>query len=62
MGTRFLSENERNILRPKLRRIGDFYVLQQKRIVYRNSMQGMLLSISSNGLGDKTVISCLFVV
>ena len=39
-----------------------FSVLQQNRIVYSNSIQGTLLSISSNRLGNKTVISCLFVV
>ena len=39
-----------------------FFVLQQNCIVYSNSIQGTLLSISSNGLGNKTVISCLFVV
>ena len=39
-----------------------FFVLQQNRIVYSNSIQETLLSISSNGLGNKTVISCLFVV
>ena len=39
-----------------------FSVLQQNRIDYSNSMQEKLLSISSNGLGNKTVISCLFVV
>ena len=39
-----------------------FFVLQQNRIVYRNFIQGTLLSISSNGLGNKTIISCLFVV
>ena len=39
-----------------------FSVLQQNRIDYSNSMQETLLSISSNGLGNKTVISCLFVV
>ena len=39
-----------------------FSVLQQNRIVYSNSMQETLLSVSSNGLGNKTVISCLFVV
>ena len=38
------------------------FVLQQNRIVYSNSIQGTLLSISPNGLGNKTVISCLFVV
>ena len=37
-------------------------VLQQTRIVYSNSIQESLLSISSKGLGNKTVISCLFVV
>ena len=37
-------------------------VLQQNRIVYSNSIQRTLLSISSNWLGNKTVISCLFVV
>ena len=37
-------------------------VLQQNHIVYSNSMQDTLLSKSSNGLGNKTVISCLFVV
>ena len=31
-------------------------------IVYSNSIQGTLLNMSSNGLGNKTVISCLFVV
>ena len=35
------------------------FVLHQNRIVYSNSIQGTLLSISSNGLGNKTVISCL---
>ena len=39
-----------------------FSVLQQNRIVYSNSIQGTLLSISSNGLGNKTFISCLFLV
>ena len=39
-----------------------FSVLQQNRIVYSNSIQGKLLCISSNRLGNKTVISCLFVV
>ena len=39
-----------------------FFVLQQHRNVYTNSIQGTLLNISSNGLGNKTVISCLFVV
>ena len=39
-----------------------FSVLQQSCIVYSNSIQGTLLNISSNGLGNKTVISCLFVV
>ena len=39
-----------------------FSVLKQNRIVYSNSMQETLLSISSNGLGNKTVISCLLVV
>ena len=39
-----------------------FSVLQQNRIVYSNSIQGTLRSISSNGLGNKTVISCLLVV
>ena len=40
-----------------------YSVSQQNRIVYSNSIQGTLLSISSNGLGKKTtVISCLFVV
>ena len=37
-------------------------VLQQNLIAYSNSMQETLLSISSNGLGYKTVISYLFVV
>ena len=50
----FFSLNERNILRPKLSRFGEISVLQQNRIVYSNSMQGTLLSISSNGLGNKT--------
>ena len=36
--------------------------LQQNRIVYSNSIQGTMISISSNGLGNKTVIPCLFVV
>ena len=36
-----------------------FSVLQQNQIVYSNSMQETLLSISSNGLGNKTFISCL---
>ena len=36
-----------------------FSVLQQNRIVYNNSIEGTLLSISSNGLDNKTVISCL---
>ena len=31
-----------------------FSVLQQNRIVYRNSIQETLLSISSNGLGNKS--------
>ena len=39
-----------------------FFVLHQNCIVYSNSIQGTLLSISSNWLGNKTVISCLFVV
>ena len=39
-----------------------FSVLQQNRIIYSNSVQERLLSISPNGLGYKTVISCLFVV
>ena len=39
-----------------------FFVLHQKRIVYSNSIQGTLLSISSNGSGNKTVILCLIVV
>ena len=39
-----------------------FSALQQNRIVYSNIIQGTLLSISWNGLGYKTVISCLFVV
>ena len=39
-----------------------FSILQQNRIVYINSIQETLLSISSIGLGNKTVISCLFVV
>ena len=39
-----------------------FSVLHQNPIIYSNSIQGMLLSMSSNGLGNKTVISCLFVV
>ena len=39
-----------------------FSVLQQNHIVYRNSMQETLLNISSNGLGNKTVIPCPFVV
>ena len=39
-----------------------FSVLQQNCIVYSNSIQGTLLSITSNGLGNKTVISCLFEV
>ena len=38
-----------------------FSVLQQNRIVYSNSVQETLQSISSNGFGNKTVISCLFV-
>ena len=37
-----------------------FFVLQQNCIVYSNSFQGTLFS--SNGLGNKTVIPCLFVV
>ena len=40
----------------------NFSVLQQNRIVYSNSIQVTLLLISSKGLGNKTVISCLFVV
>ena len=32
-----------------------FSVLYQNRIVYSNSIQGTLLSMSSNGLGNKTV-------
>ena len=36
-------------------------VLQQNRIVYCNSIQETQLSISSKGLGNKTVILCLFV-
>ena len=39
-----------------------FSVLQQNRIVYSNSIQETLLSISSKGLGNKTDISCLFVI
>ena len=39
-----------------------FSVLQQNCIVYSNSIEGRLLSILSNWLGNKTVISCLFVV
>ena len=39
-----------------------FSVLQQNRIAYSNSIKGTLLSISSNWLGNKTFISCLFVV
>ena len=39
-----------------------FLFSQQNRIVYSNSMQETLLRLSSNGLGNKTVISCLFVV
>ena len=38
-----------------------FSVLQQNRIFYSNSMQETLLNISSK-LGNKTVITCLFVV
>ena len=39
-----------------------FSVLQHNSIVYSNSIQGTLLSILSNGLCNKTVISCLFVL
>ena len=39
-----------------------FSVLQQNRIVYSNSLQGTLQSISSNGSGNKTVISVLYFV
>ena len=39
-----------------------FSVLQQNHIVYSNSIQVTLLSISSNELGNKKIISCLFVV
>ena len=39
-----------------------FSVLHQYHIVYSNSTQGTLLSISSKGLGNKTVISSLFIV
>ena len=35
-------------------------VLQQTRIVYSNFIQGTMLIISLNGLGNKTVIPCLF--
>ena len=38
-----------------------FSVLQQNRVVYSNSIQETLLSISPKGLGNKTVISCLYV-
>ena len=38
VGTRFLSKNERNILKPKLSRFGEISVLQQNRIVYSNSV------------------------
>ena len=39
-----------------------FSVLQQNRIVCSNSIQGTLLNISSNWLGNKTFISSLVVV
>ena len=64
MGTRFLSNNERNILRPKLSRFGEIFRFATKpnRLTATPFIQGTLLSISSNGLGNKTIISCLFVV
>ena len=47
-------------LRQKLSRFCDFFVLQQHRIVYSKSIQETLLSISSKGLGNKTVFhACL---
>ena len=46
----------------KLSRFGELFCFATRPHLYRNSMQETLLSISSNGLGNKTVISCLFVV
>ena len=36
------------------------YVFQQNHIMFTNSIQGMPLCLSLNGLGNKTVILCLF--
>ena len=49
-------------LRPKLSRFGEIFYFATKHIVYSNSIQEMVLSISSKGLGNKIVISYLFVV
>ena len=49
------------ILRLKLSSFGEIFCFATNRNVYSNSMQETLLSISSTGLGNKTVISCLFV-
>ena len=53
----FLRLNKENLSRPKWSRLGE----QQNRNVYSNSIQGTLLSMSSNVLSNKTVFSCLFV-
>ena len=44
--------------RTKLRRFGEIFCFETKP----HCLQGTQLSFSSNGLGNKTIISCLFVV
>ena len=67
MRVRFVYERRRYAIMVKMRHglanlNTNNSVLQQNRIVYSNSIQGTMLSISLNGLGNKTVIPCLFVV
>ena len=57
----FLFRTSRTFRDQNLADLVKLSVLQQNCIVFSNSMQETLLSISSNGLGNKTVISCLFV-
>ena len=62
VGTRFLSYNERNILRPKLSRLGRIFCFAIKPhplqlFHWRNAAKYVI-----KWLGNKTAISCLFVV
>ena len=47
---------------PKLSRLGEIFCFASKKHRLQQLHSRTLLSMSSNGLGNKAVISCLFVV